>query len=188
MRIALHRVAHHQHRAVLRVVVRVKVSLVPGGEFLHVLQCGVIRLHYLGGKLRALVALEPPADKLIEARLVGEAPARAMHRHEAAAVLDIVLQVGPLVRLDPAVVGVEQQGVEFGQARGIAKGFLNGCHVVKIDCIAAKGAGEHRVKLVGVVMLAFVAKEEHSDWPIGGLGQVGRAWRSPSDAEAQQCN
>ena len=106
MRIAFHCVTHHQHRAVLRIVVGVKVSFVPGGEFLHVLQCGVIRLHDLGGKLRALVALEPPADKLIEAWFVAEAPARAMYWHEAAAVLDIVLQVGPLVRLDSAVVGV----------------------------------------------------------------------------------
>ena len=169
-------------------MVRVKVSFVPGGEFLHVLQCGVIWLHDLGGELRTLVALEPPADKLIEARFVAEAPARAMHRDEAAAILDIVLQVAPLVRLNPAVVGIEQQGVELGQARSIAKGFLNGCHVVKINCIAAKRAREHRVKLVGVVMLAFVAKEEHADRPIGGLGHAGRPRRSPSDAEAQQCN
>ena len=132
------------------------------------------------------MTLEAAADELVKARLVGEAPARAVHWHEAAAALDVIFQVGPLVRLDSAVVGVEQQGVEFGQARGIAKGFLNGCHVVKINCIAAKRAGEHRVKLVGVVMLAFVAKEEHADRPIGGLGQAGRAWRSPSGAEAQQ--
>ena len=70
--------------------------------------------------------------------------------------------------------------------RGIAERFLDGCHVVEVDRVAAKRAGEHREKTIGVVMLAFVAEEEHSDRAISGLGQAGRARRSRNSGEAQQ--
>ena len=170
VRIARHRLAHHQHRAVFRVVIVVKIGLVPGGELLHVLHRGMIRLHDFGRELRPLMALEPAADELVEPRLVAKAPARAVHRHEAAAALDVVLQVLPLVRLDPAVVGVEQQGVKLAEIVGVAQRLLDRGDVVEIDRIPAKRAGEHRVVQVGVVMLALVAEEQNADRAVVGLG------------------
>ena len=109
----LRHLAHHQYLAIVFVVVLVFIGLVPGLELLDTGHRRMLRVNHFGGEGTGLVAGEPAADQLVETRFVAEAPARAMHRHEASSALDVTLQVLPLPGRDLSMVRIKQQSVEL---------------------------------------------------------------------------
>ena len=165
VRIARHRVAHHQHRAILRVMFRVKIRFVPRLKCLHAFHRRMFAVGNARAKHRPLMALEPPTHQLIEAWFIAETPARAVHRYKSAAVLHVVFQVFPLMRLDRAVVRVQQQHVKLAEILRITQRLLDAHRVIKIDRIPPQCLGQHGVVLVGVVMLRRMPEEQHANRP-----------------------
>ena len=111
------------------------------------------------------MTLEPAAHQLVEARFIAKTPARAMHRHKAAAVLHILFQVRPLMRLDRTVVRVQQQHVKLAEILRIAQRLLDAHRVIKINRIPPQRLGEHGVVLVGVMMLRRMPQKQHANRP-----------------------
>ena len=133
-------------------MIRVKIRLVPRFKRLHAFHCRMFPVRNARAEHRSLMTLEPAAHQLVEARLIAETPACAMHRHKAAAVLYIIFQVRPLMRLDRAVVGVQQQHVELAKILRIAQRLLDAHRVIKINRIAPQRLGEHGVVLARIMM------------------------------------
>ena len=111
------------------------------------------------------MTLEPAAYQLIEARFIAETPARAMHRHKPATVLHEIFQVRPLMRLDRAVVRVQQQHIKLAEILRITQRLLHAYRVININGIAPQCLGQHGVVLVGVVMLRRMPEEQHANRP-----------------------
>ena len=155
--------AHHQHLTIIFVVVPVFIGLVPSLELLNPGHCRVLWVDHLCSESPSLVAGEPTTDQLVETRLVAKAPARAMYRNEASAAFDVSLQVLPLLWRNLSMVRIQQQSVELVKVSRVAECPLDGCDVIKVDGIPTESLGQHRVELVAVVMLAFVAEEQHAD-------------------------
>ena len=112
---------------------------------------------------RPLMTLKPAADQFVEARFIAKTPARAMDRHKAAAVLHVVLQVLPLMRLDRAVVRVQQQHIKLAEILCIAQRLLDAHRVIKINRITPQCLGDHGIVFVGIMMLRRMPQEQHAN-------------------------
>ena len=117
--------ANLQYGASFLVVVFVDVGFIPGGEFLDVFYCGMIRFDDGGGEILALVMGKFSANKFGESGLVAEAGAGAMNGNETAAFFYETGEVCELLRCDCFVIGVEEDAVEAGKILVIAQGFFD---------------------------------------------------------------
>ena len=155
--------AHHQYRAILFVVVLMFIGFVPSLKLLHAVHRRVLAVDHFGGEGAGLVTIEAATHQLIETWLVAEAPARAMHRHETPAALDIAFEVLPLLGCDLAMIRIQKHRVELTQILRVTESLLDVRHIVKVDRIPPKRFRQHWVELVAVVVLALVAEEQHTD-------------------------
>ena len=153
--------ALHQHGAIDRVVARVDVGLVPGGERLQALHHRVIGRDDLGGELAGAVLLELAADDRDVARRLGEHERGAVDGDHRLAALDEVDQRLLLLRRDRLVVGVEHEAVVVLQRRRDQR-LLGRRHVRHLDAAAGQRRGDERQQLAGRVMVAIVAEEQQA--------------------------
>ena len=166
MRVAFHRIAHHEDRTVLRIMVGMKVRLIPRLKCFNVLHCRMFGVGYSCAENGSLMTFESSTHQLVELRFIAETPAGAVHRHKPTAVLHKTLQILPLVRLNGAVIGVEQQHIKLAEILCVPKCFFYACGVIEINRIPSQRLGDQRVVLVGRMMFRVVAEKQHANGAI----------------------
>ena len=168
-------------RAILGVVLGVRVGLVPAFESLEALHERVIGLGDEGAKRAGIVPLKLSADEVDVLRGVAEAVTGAVQRDEPLAGSDKVEQAFFLVRRDLVDVGVDDEPVEPDERPGLQKfGLID---VGDIDAARREGRDKLPMPLRGLVV-PLVAEEGDVE-RLGILGEGGRREEQGDECDAR---
>ena len=148
-----------------------KVRLIPRLKCFNVLHGRMFGIGHPCTENGSLMTFESSTHQLVELRFITETPTGAVHRHKSAAVLHKALQVLPLVRLNGAVVRVEQQHIKLAEILCVSQCLFYARGVIKINRILSERLGDQWIVLVGRMVFRVVTEKQHANGAVTRLSK-----------------
>ena len=160
-------------------MIGVNIGLIPCLQSGHILDGDMLGANGQGSEHTRSMVGKTATDQLIKTWLVGKAPAGAMNGQEAVTFFHKLKQVGPLIRGDFSMIGVEQKRIKSIEVIRISQCLLNGGDIVKIDGLTTQCLGEHGIVVIGGMMGGLMAKKQYSHGPFLGRKSRMEGCRQP---------